>query len=49
MENDVFIKLIHKNHWPDFEDVYRKAGWTVVYKSPAYNESAQPIFTFSTT
>ena len=32
--------------WLDVEDVYRKAGWTVKYDKPGYNESYEPIFIF---
>lgn len=30
----------------DVEDVYRKAGWTVEYDKPGYNESYPATFTF---
>ena len=48
MEDDLYIKLIYDHHWLDFEGVYRDAGWHVVYDSPAYNESYEANFTFST-
>lgn len=35
------------NNWLDVEEVYRKAGWNVIYDSPAYNESYEPTFEFS--
>lgn len=38
---------ISKNGWLDVEDVYRKAGWKVVYDGPAYNETYQATFEFS--
>jgi hypothetical protein len=31
----------------DFEDVFRREGWKVVYDKPAYNESYEPTFEFS--
>jgi hypothetical protein len=31
----------------DIEDVYRKAGWKVVYDKPAYNEDYEAFFVFS--
>jgi|ERR1041385_3448297 hypothetical protein len=38
---------IFGNQWLDFEDIYRKAGWNVVYDKPAYNETYEPTFTFT--
>ena len=33
--------------WLDVEDVYRKAGWEVIYDAPGYNESFyEPSFEF---
>lgn len=37
----VFLK-----HWLDVEDVYRKAGWTVRYDKPGYNETYNATFEF---
>ena len=37
-----------ENGWLDVEDIYRKAGWVVEYDKPAYNESYDATFTFST-
>jgi len=38
---------IFSEHWLDVEDAYRKAGWTVRYDKPGYNESYDANFTFS--
>lgn len=39
---------IYKNHWLDVEDVYRAAGWKVMYDKPAYCEEwFEPHFEFS--
>ncbi|PWU23004.1 hypothetical protein C5B42_04325 [Candidatus Cerribacteria bacterium 'Amazon FNV 2010 28 9'] len=38
---------IFSNHWLDVEDVYRLAGWDVVYDRPGFNESYEPSFTFT--
>jgi len=38
---------IYKNKWLDFEDLYRKAGWAVVYDKPAYCESYPATFKFT--
>jgi hypothetical protein len=40
-------EAIYANNWLDVEDVYRKAGWTVEYDSPAYNESYASSFKFT--
>lgn len=33
--------------WLDFEKAYRKAGWTVTYNGPSYNETYPATFKFS--
>ena len=38
---------VFKNHWLDFEDLYRKQGWKVVYDKPAYCETYKAYFVFS--
>jgi hypothetical protein len=38
---------IFENHWLDVEKHYRKAGWTVKFDKPAYNESYKAYYTFS--
>jgi hypothetical protein len=38
---------IFKKHLLDVEDAFRKAGWTVVYDQPAYDEDYEPSFRFS--
>jgi len=41
-------EAIYKNHWLDVEDVYRAAGWRVMYDKPAYCEDwYDPYFKFS--
>lgn len=37
---------LFENHYLDIEPIYRKAGWNVVYDSPAYCENYKPNFTF---
>lgn len=43
----VRVAFVFKNHWLDVEDLYREAGWKVVYDKPGFNESYQATFTFS--
>lgn len=41
-----FKRRIFDNHQLDFEDLYRKNGWKVVYDKPGYNESYDAYFEF---
>jgi hypothetical protein len=38
---------VFNEHWLDVEDIFRKAGWTVRYDKPAYNETYEPTFEFT--
>jgi metal-responsive CopG/Arc/MetJ family transcriptional regulator len=38
---------IQKNHWLDIEDVYRAAGWKVVYDVPAMDEHYDSKYIFT--
>ena len=33
--------------WLEFEAIYRKIGWKVVYDKPGYNEKYDPFWIFS--
>ena len=35
------------HRWLNIEDVYRQAGWKVVYDKPGYNESYDATFEFT--
>lgn len=37
---------IFDNGWLDIESVYKKAGWSVEYDKPAYNETYPASWTF---
>ena len=37
---------VFSNHWLDFEDHYRNAGWHVTYDKPLYFEDYDPYFLF---
>ena len=37
---------IFRKHWLDFEELYKNAGWNVVYKTPAIGENFEPYFNF---
>lgn len=45
-ELDSDRQKVYDNHWFDFEEIYRKAGWSVEYDRPGYNESYPATFTF---
>lgn len=49
ISNRSFRHEIFENRWLDVEDIYKKAGWRVVYDKPAYNETYPPTFTFTST
>lgn len=38
---------IYQRGWLDVEDIYRQAGWKVIYDKPGYNENYEAFFTFS--
>jgi hypothetical protein len=38
--------ILYKNHHLDFEPIFRKAGWSVRYDKPGYNESYEATFEF---
>jgi hypothetical protein len=38
---------LYDNHWMDVEPIYKKAGWSVKYDKPGYNESYEAYFVFS--
>jgi len=40
--------ILYKNHHLDFEPIFRKAGWSVIYDKPGYNETYEPSFEFRT-
>jgi len=43
---DITSETVFKNHWLDFEDVYRQVGWKVEYDKPGFNEFYEPFFIF---
>lgn len=38
---------LYEKHYLDVEPLYKKAGWTVTYDQPAYNESYKAYFKFT--
>lgn len=40
---------VFENKLLDVEDVFRQAGWSVVYDKPGYNESYNAFWTFKPT
>lgn len=39
--------IIFEKKYMDFEDLYRKSGWSVLYDKPSYRESYDAYFTFN--
>ena len=37
---------IYEHNWLDFENLYREAGWVVMYDKPGYNERYDAYFQF---
>lgn len=48
-EMKITRKEIFDKKYLNIEATYKKAGWTVSYDKPGYNESYQPSFTFKPT
>jgi len=44
--SDITSEEIFNNGYLDIEGIYRKAGWSVKYDKPGYNESYEPFFEF---
>lgn len=44
---DVPRALMIESGWLDVEEIYQKAGWTVEYDKPGYNETYDPFFKFT--
>jgi len=43
----VTSQQIYDNGWLDFEPLFERVGWAVVYDKPAYNESYPATFEFT--
>jgi len=43
----ITLPIIHERHLLDVEDIYRKAGYHVIYNGPTYNENFSAYFKFS--
>lgn len=37
---------LFEKHWLDVEDLFRKAGWSVAYDKPGYNEDYDAYWVF---
>ena len=46
MNKGLARKDIFDKGWLNIQEVYREAGWKVVYDSPAIDESFEPYFRF---
>lgn len=43
-KEDITSQTVYSNHWLDFENLYRQAGWEVEYNKPSF--CYEPIFIF---
>jgi len=46
-EMDITRHEVYERGYCDVEEIFRKAGWKVMYDKPAYNESYDAFFVFS--
>lgn len=49
--NDVLKRknIVFDKHWMDFEVIFARSGWTVVYDQPSYGDMYDAYFKFITT
>ena len=43
---DITSQTVYRNHWLDFENLYKQVGWKVEYDKPGFNEFYEPVFIF---
>jgi hypothetical protein len=39
-------EIIYEKRYLDFEKMYKKFGWKIIYDKPGYNETYEPFFIF---
>lgn len=44
---DATESTFYDQHWLDFEPIFRQAGWSVEYDSPAWDDNYEARFVFS--
>lgn len=47
LDNTITNAKLFDNHWLDFEPLFRKNGWKVVYESPDRDQSFDEYFIFT--
>lgn len=47
LDSDMIREDLYKNHWLDFEEIYRNNGWKVEYDKPHYTDNYDAYFTFT--
>jgi hypothetical protein len=47
LNKDLTPTIVYKNGWLNFEPVFERAGWKVIYDKPGYNESYTATFEFT--
>jgi hypothetical protein len=47
LDNGMSAQQIMDKGWLNIEDVYRAAGWKVVYDKPDYTETRDAVFVFT--
>jgi hypothetical protein len=46
IDENMTSTILFENGWMDFEPIFRKAGWSVEYDKPGYNEDYEATFKF---
>ena len=47
LDDSMTSKKLFDNNWMDFESLFKKYGWSVVYDGPGYNETYEPNYEFT--
>lgn len=47
IDESLTSNIIFEKKYMDFEDLYRKSGWSVSYDKPGYNENYDAYFIFN--
>lgn len=47
LDKSMTSEKIFENKWMDFEEIYIKNGWNVVYDGPSWDESYDETFKFT--
>lgn len=46
LDEEVSRDIFFREHWLDFEPIYRQRGWRVQYDKPGWDETYEPFWKF---